>query len=684
MNGKLIIVAMLVVILSIGFASADVLTERYTTGGDQDTDQGDDNQMAQNITVGASGANVNFNITNVSFRIRSVGNPGIMTVVLKAVNATGMPTGSALSTGTNNTAVNTSTEWINFSMSNYQLVSGTKYVLILSSVKVDDWYRPQYDDDDATYTGGNRMGTGNGGNSWNIYGGSSMMFQVFGNLGAGGGGTLLSYNSSTNETAYEGFILNVSDVTYTPTNAKFIYAGTEYIATVTSNGDDYHISRNIDIPVGNSSNLYSFSWDIGGDSNVSSNFIQTVDPIDFALCNTTIINEYINVSFRDEDDSSWINGLIDSSTWNYYIGSGSTYKTYSFSNATNNTNYLFCFSDNSTPLNINGSVQFSQAGYPQRRWDDLLRYTSASTSKVLWLLRTADGLYTTFQVLSASDQTLQNVFVNATRSIEGTNEIIGSGYTDSAGTITFWVNPDYSHTFTFDAVGYTSSTYTVTPTQSTYTVYLSSESTSVNISDFSRGISYEIFPTGSSLNNNTEYEFVFNLTSSYWNLDSFGFTLGNGSDYFLGNNSATGTGGNVSLIMDVGVNSTIVMEYYYIVNGNQTNWTRSWYITEGDYGLGISTFFKDLITYTNDGIFGLNEFSRTLIIFLIIFLLVGVMAYNSGVYSPAAIVWMIFVMVALFDFGAGLIPNPVGAVPNFPTILTLFVAIGLTIREVAK
>ena len=50
-------------------------------------------------------------------------------------------------------------------------------------------------------------------------------------------------------------------------------------------------------------------------------------------------------------------------------------------------------------------------------------------------------------------------------------------------------------------------------------------------------------------------------------------------------------------------------------------------------------------------------------------------------YSPAAIMTMVFVLVAFFDFGLGIMPNPVNAINHFPTFLIALLAIGVWINE---
>jgi hypothetical protein len=49
---------------------------------------------------------------------------------------------------------------------------------------------------------------------------------------------------------------------------------------------------------------------------------------------------------------------------------------------------------------------------------------------------------------------------------------------------------------------------------------------------------------------------------------------------------------------------------------------------------------------------------------------------------PAAIMGIMFAMVALFDVVLGLIYNPIGAVPFFPTIFMGIIVVGAVLREV--
>lgn len=498
----------------------------------------------------------------------------------------------------------------------------------------------------------------------------------------------IDYNSSSYETARESFVLNITSMTgYTPTNAYLNYNGTDYSATITNiGGKNYTLSRTINVPLLTGNKSFYFRWDLGSYSQNSSDYNQTVSGISFNLCNATLNIPFINITFKDEETNTFMNATIDASTWYHYLGTGIPNKSYSYNNLTNHSSYAFCFSPPDRTTNLNYIIQYSFPGYPQRRYENISSYSNITTNLTLYLLPTADGIYVTYQVISAAEQPISGVYATAERQVSGTWEMIGSGYTGDDGGVTFWLNPDYTHMLTFSKTGYNTLTKTHTPTQSTYTVYLSTTAVEANITDYSRGITYLIAPTDYVLNNRTDYEFNFTISSDYWDLDEFGFVLMNKTGYNLGSiSSTTGTGGTVSLTINTGNHSNIVMNYYWVIDGNYSNASRMWYVSDtGDYGFSIKTFFTHLKDYTDQKIFGLNEFSRTLIIFFFIFIIVGTMCWVSGVYSPAAVIWEIVVLVALFDFGLGMIPTPINAIEHFITFFMFLIAIGITIWEVKR
>jgi hypothetical protein len=370
------------------------------------------------------------------------------------------------------------------------------------------------------------------------------------------------------------------------------------------------------------------------------------------------------------------------------MGDGSIYKTYTFSNLTSNYNYGFCFSPETRPINAGITMQYASTDYPQRIYNPgTMTLTNSTTNITLYLLGSSDGLYVTFQVLNLAGQTIEGVNVIATRTVGSTVTEVGNGLTDASGLVTFWFNPDFSHTVTFTKTGYDTFTTTLFPTQSSYTITMGGTTTTNN--DYSQGISYFINPARDFLDNYTLYNFNFTINSDYWQLQGFGFSLYYGNHTLIGTNTSTvDTGGIVSLsnINTSFGQTNIYMNYFYLINGNYTNLSRSWLI-QPTYGRNFSiwNFFQDLGIYIDSGFLGFDNFGKILLSFVLLVLISGGVAYNYGLRSEAAIMGIIFGVIFLLDVGLGFIPRiqigSITAVPNFLTIVAFLLLIVFVIKE---
>lgn len=654
----------------------------------------------QTFTPGTVGKNSSFNLTGIAFYGYRVGTPGDITLNVYSLNASGQPDTVLASNSTINADVELDTgySWVNITfdaLNQTYLRNGTKYawVVELTSVGEIRWVT----NGSGGYDGGAYLDDNGVGNLW-ITGVSDNLFQVWGVEATPpiSASTTLSYPAN-NSGAYIGTMVtgaNFSATSGNITNAT-LYVwwsnGTLYKTnTTTVTGTINTTERTISgLLTGN-----NYQWNYLGCASNSTSFdcsfathnrSFSINPMSFGECNTTLNVKFLNFSFKDETTSTALNATISSATFGYYITSEgvSTIQYFSYSNSTENGEYDFCFAPEFASITLNYTFQYAATGYPQRDVSNTNTYTNTTTEILLSLLSSATGIYSTFQVVSPADQPISNVYATAERQVLGIWTLIGSGTTGADGGVTFWVNPNFQHRFNFSKTGYDSASYLITPTQPTYTVVLGGVEGGGNATNYFQGISYRTNPADSPLINETIYIFNFTLSSSYWSLDEFGFVLRNGSGSLIGSNSSTlGTGGTVSLQRTTGANTSISMDYYWIVNGTYTNATRVWLVVEGfDDGWSLKNFFDDLKNYTDEEIFGLNEFSRTLIIFVIIFIIIGTLSYTTGVYSPAAILVELTFLVAFFDFGLELIPNPVNAVPHFPTILISLIMVGFLIMD---
>lgn len=484
-----------------------------------------------------------------------------------------------------------------------------------------------------------------------------------------------TYNVSSYETSRETFDINIL-ANSSLTAVTLDYNGTDY--TTTQSGNIW--SKAIDIPTGVQNN--SFKWKLTyGDTINTRTTYQNISEIVFTLCNATYSEDYLNITFKDESDLSIINASLPTSTFEYYLGGGDTTKTYSLVNSTDNYNYKLCaFPDE--VFHVTPYVQYKRdSDYPQRVWNPTVQdYNNTLLTQILYLLESADGIYVTIQVINSVDQLLSEVSVSATREIDGSDTVVATGTTGAAGTVTFWLNPDFSHDFALTKTGFTDYTTTFMPTQTSYTITLGA--TSIIQNSTIQGISYSILPTNTYLLNDTDYTFGFGLSSSYWDVEDYGFSLRleNGSVITGDNTGVEGT--NLTKTYNTTNQTIIYLDYYWIINDVQTDITTYWIIhNTANTQWSIATFFTDLNLYLDSDIFGLDDFGRNLIIFLILFISVGVMSYKFGAASPLAISSLMFGIIFFFDVVVGLIPA-IRGIENMLTFLSLLILVLAIFNEV--
>jgi hypothetical protein len=83
-------------------------------------------------------------------------------------------------------------------------------------------------------------------------------------------------------------------------------------------------------------------------------------------------------------------------------------------------------------------------------------------------------------------------------------------------------------------------------------------------------------------------------------------------------------------------------------------------------------------------LFGLGDFGLGLICFIIILTVTGTIKIKYGLSNDAAVIGVMFALTALLDVSFNLVPNPVGAIDNFPTILMGIIFSGFLFKEVIR
>ncbi len=375
---------------------------------------------------------------------------------------------------------------------------------------------------------------------------------------------------------------------------------------------------------------------------------------------------------------------IPTSTFVYTLGNFTVNKTLTFIDNTINESFAFCLDPPNKTLHTATSIQYTSGGYQQRIVQTTIRLNSTLTTVILSLLNNAGGLFVTFQVINQAEQPVSGVIVNASRLISGVETFVGTGLTNDAGSIQFWLNPNFLHTIRAFKTGFSQFTTSLFPNQVSFTINLGGGQAPAE-NDYTKGISTDIFPKGSLLSNDTVTTFNLTLTSTFWTVDQFSFTLKDDGGNSFDTQTSSANGGTITTTLNTLSNTTIIMNYFWLIDGNHTNATRSWIIFNDaiDDSWSIKIFFTDLLAFIDDGLFGLDNFGLAIITFLTIFIFTGIMSARFGLASPTAVMTLMFTLVLFFDVGLGLMTNlnPIGAVPFFPTILMGLILAGVLIKD---
>ena len=153
--------------------------ESYTTGDDNQELIYGNNYQAQTFTPSA-----NHDIARVRLKLaREQTTSYTLTVAIQGTDANGNPDGNTLASGTYDTAnIGDSAGWHDIDLtSSASLTAGTQYAIVVSQDgQFADRVYWLYDSGDATYTGGERQESTDGGSTWTKDENSDFMFIEYG------------------------------------------------------------------------------------------------------------------------------------------------------------------------------------------------------------------------------------------------------------------------------------------------------------------------------------------------------------------------------------------------------------------------------------------------------------------------------------------------------------------------
>jgi len=258
------------------------------------------------------------------------------------------------------------------------------------------------------------------------------------------------FNSSAFETAQEEFNINITTVdTIISVSPVLHYNGTQHSGTSTCNSSGFcQISSTIDIPTINApeKNINkSFFWEITvfdtSDNTISSNTSQqnqSITAVTFEECGT-IDTIAVNFSIVDESNQTEITANFDG-YFEYYLGSGTVFKSNFSAPETTASSYTFCIDQNET-FKVKSSIDLSKEDELQfrNRHYDFIRelYTNETTNKTLLLVNKTESSEIIIEVKDQGLISLENYLVEVERFFPGLGKhiMVESQTTDEFGQI---------------------------------------------------------------------------------------------------------------------------------------------------------------------------------------------------------------------------------------------------------
>jgi len=160
------------------------LYEYYNTGGDAPAWIGGNVWAAQTFTPGTA-----HTITSVKLLLSKLGNPGTVTVGIRATDVSGDPTGTDLCSGTTDSStllIGPNYQWREITLgSGYNLSAGTQYAIVVRAANNITLFRHLnwlQDISSPSYAGGRAETSTNGGSSWTSYINRDLMFEEWGDI----------------------------------------------------------------------------------------------------------------------------------------------------------------------------------------------------------------------------------------------------------------------------------------------------------------------------------------------------------------------------------------------------------------------------------------------------------------------------------------------------------------------
>ena len=248
--------------------------------------------------------------------------------------------------------------------------------------------------------------------------------------------------------------------------AKLNYNNVNYsISNITQNSTAIVLDIALDIPLNrnpflNQTNNFTFIFTYSGDVIQNSDrYYQNVSFINLQLCNATYTTMALNFTLYDEINNTYLNATRNpvnyETTFNYFIGSGTVYKNYSYSTLNNNSKigFAFCIYPYNSSINFTSDMdtEYSASGYVDNEYH--LRdasLTSNAAPYTLYLYSLVSSAATKFYITFRENVLIvENAVVTASKYFLGigTYQNVAMRVTDSSGKIPIYLEIDKDYIF---------------------------------------------------------------------------------------------------------------------------------------------------------------------------------------------------------------------------------------------
>ena len=262
-----------------------------------------------------------------------------------------------------------------------------------------------------------------------------------------------TYDATTYETAQETLTLNfTTEITVQSISANLIYNTSSYTSTSSCNGSTCNLNNTIDIPLltGGTPVNNTFYWEFtifdgtGSNTYNSTSRTQEVNNITLIECDATYTTKALNFTAYDEGNLSKLEPFEFEGTFNYWLGDGSIYKTYSLSDTSTNETDL-CISPTDENFDINASIEFDSSAlgttYTKRSYFFEDHQINSSLQNITLLLLDSEDSTSFIQEVLEEQVGVENAYIYTYRYYPGEDEykITQITKTDSSGsTIGFY------------------------------------------------------------------------------------------------------------------------------------------------------------------------------------------------------------------------------------------------------